>query len=74
MSFQELLASPLLLVIFRAQDAGLSRKTSLNMLFYSDFMLVIYDKMRLACRREGLTEEAEQYRRLADEHDLKGSA
>ncbi|RCH34413.1 hypothetical protein CSC43_3034 [Pseudomonas aeruginosa] len=67
--FQELLASPPLARDLRATGRRLESKDVLNMLLHSDFA-AIYDKMRLACRREGLTEEAEQYRRLADEHDL----
>ncbi len=67
--FQELLISPPVTRDLRATGHRLESRDVLDMLLHSDFA-AIYDKMRLACSREGLMEEAERYRRLADEHDL----
>lgn len=53
--------------VSRRDVSHLQSRDDLNLLLHADFS-VIYDKMRLACKREGLKEKAAEYRALSEAH------
>lgn len=62
--FEALRAAP---PVCRGDTSHLKSRDDLNMLLHAEFS-VIYDKMRLACNREGLKERETEYRLLSEGH------